>query len=83
MELTRIQKFVNEHVDASLPAENQTLILGSDMDLMGGGSNTKCTNKDSGVCENSKNGTCTNSLGECDNSSNKSCLSGANPNRNC
>ena len=51
MELSRIQKFVNEHVDASLPAESQTLILGSDMDLMGG-ANKLCINKDTCLTTN-------------------------------
>lgn len=56
MELSRIQKFVNEHVDASLPAESQTLILGSDLDLMGG-ANTVCAN---GLKCATSNGDCVN-----------------------
>ncbi len=56
MELNRIQKFVKEHVDASLPAENQTLILSSEMDLMGG-ANGVCAN---GLKCNTSNGDCVN-----------------------
>lgn len=75
MELSRIQKFVNEHVDASLPAESQTLILGSDMDLMGG-DNTGCTNL--GSCTSDNFG-CTNG-GACS-GSNTGCMSTANSTR--
>lgn len=74
MELSRIQKFVNEHVDASLPAESQTLILSSDMELMGG-DNAKYSNNSSGTC-NSVNQDCTNYGANCDKSHNGTCNSG-------
>lgn len=72
MELSRIQKFVNEHVDASLPAESQTLILGSGVGMIDA-RNTGCTNL--GGCS-SDNDDCKNT-GKCS-GSNNSCLTIAN-----
>lgn len=75
MEKSRIEKFVSGIVDATLPEEQQSLILNSDLDSMGCGTNSKCTNFSADGCKGTNSG-CTNAKTCGDKSTNEKCNNG-------
>lgn len=84
MEKSKIEKFVSGIVDATLPEEQQSLILNSDLDSMGG-DNSRCQNYASDACAG-KNDRCSNA-GSCgERSENEGCFNGVivfNPENTC
>ncbi len=84
MEKSKIEKFVSGIVDATLPEEQQSLILNSDLDSMGG-ANTRCRNFTPDGCAG-KNAECSNA-GNCgEKSDNTDCTNGIifyNPENTC
>jgi hypothetical protein len=78
MKRKKIQDFVESLVDSSLPEEQQSVVLTSDLELVGGTDNTDCTNN-STACQNVSNEKCTNSGSNCKGSKNSNCLNVADP----
>ena len=72
MKLTKIEQFVSTLVDPAMPADQQALVLGADLALLGGDNTQTCINHTAAAC-GSENRGCTNYGEACSEGSNYKC----------